>query len=64
VAFTTWHEGAAAILYGRARELPDSVREARAGRSGTARRVVALEVSLTGVYAMRAPTMSSSDISD
>lgn len=56
VAFTTWHEGAAAILYGRAREVPDSLREARAGRSGTARRVVALEVSLTRVYAMRAPT--------
>ena len=55
VAFTTWKDGAAAILYGRAREVPGSLREARAGRSGTPRRVVTIEVALTRVYAMRAP---------
>jgi Pyridoxamine 5'-phosphate oxidase len=54
VAFTTWKDGAAAILYGRAREVPGSLREARAGRSGAARRVVTIEVRLTRVYAMRA----------
>ena len=56
VAFTTWSpDGAAAIVYGRAREVPDSLREARAGRSGQPRRVVSVEVALTRVYAMRAP---------
>jgi hypothetical protein len=55
VAFTTWKDGAAAILYGRAREVPGSLRDARAGRSGTPRRVVTIEVTLTRVYAMRAP---------
>jgi hypothetical protein len=55
VSFTTWKDGAAAILYGRAREVPGSLREARAGRSGTPRRVVTIEVALTRVYAMRAP---------
>ena len=55
VSFTTWKDGAAAILYGRAREVPGSSREARAGRSGTPRRVVTIEVALTRVYAMRAP---------
>ena len=55
VAFTTWKDGAAAILYGRAREVPGSLREARAGRSGAPRRVVTIEVALTRVYAMRAP---------
>jgi hypothetical protein len=55
VAFTTWKDGAAAILYGRAHEVPGSLREARAGRSGTPRRVVTIEVALTRVYAMRAP---------
>ena len=55
VAFTTWKDGAAAILYGRAREVPGSLREARAGRSGTPRRVVTIEVALTRAYAMRAP---------
>jgi len=58
VAFTTWKDGAAAILYGRAREVPDSLRDARAGRSGTARKVVTIEVRLTRVYAMRAPEKS------
>jgi hypothetical protein len=55
VAFTTWKEGAVAILYGRARELAGSLRDARPGRSGTPRRIVTLEVTLTRVYAMRAP---------
>ena len=55
VAFTTWKDGAAAILYGRAREVPGSLREARPGRSGAARRIVTIEVALTRVYAMRAP---------
>jgi hypothetical protein len=57
VAFTTWREadGAAAILYGRAREVPGKLREARAGRSGKPRRVVEFEVELTRIYAMRPP---------
>jgi hypothetical protein len=55
VAFTTWRDGAAVICYGRARELPDSIADARPGRSGKPRRVVAVEVRLTRVYAMRAP---------
>jgi hypothetical protein len=54
VAFTTWKDGAAVILYGRAREVPDSLRDARAGRSGATRRIVTIEVALTRVYAMRA----------
>jgi hypothetical protein len=58
VAFTTWKDGAAAILYGRAREVPDSLRDARPGRSGARRRVVTIEVALTRVYAMRAPERS------
>ena len=56
VAFTTWSaDGAVAILYGRAREVPGSLRDARPGRSGKPRRVVSLEVALTRAYAMRAP---------
>ncbi len=55
VAFTAWKDGAAAIVYGRAREVPDSLRDARSGRSGRPRRVVTIEVALTRVYAMRAP---------
>jgi hypothetical protein len=58
VAFTTWKDGAAAIVYGRAREVPNSLRDARPGRSGTPRRVVTIEVALTRVYAMRAPERS------
>ncbi|MEW6267937.1 MAG: pyridoxamine 5'-phosphate oxidase family protein [Thermodesulfobacteriota bacterium] len=58
VAFTTWKDGAVAILYGRAREVQDSLRPARPGRSGAARRVVTVEVALTRVYAMRAPARS------
>jgi hypothetical protein len=55
VAFTTWRDGAVVMLYGRAREIPNSVRDARPGRSGRPRRVVAMEVALTRVHAMRAP---------
>ena len=55
VAFTTWSDGAVVILYGRAREVPNSVRDTRPGRSGRARRVVAIEVALTRVHAMRPP---------
>jgi hypothetical protein len=58
VAFTTWKDGAAAILYGRAREVGGSLRDARAGRSGAPRRVVTIEVRLTRAYAMRAPERS------
>jgi hypothetical protein len=54
VAFTTWKDGAAAIVYGRAREVPGSLRDARPGGGGAARRVVTIEVALTRVYAMRA----------
>jgi hypothetical protein len=53
VAFTTWGlDGAAVIAYGRAREVPDSLRDARPGQSGKPRRVVTLEVRLTRVYAL------------
>jgi predicted pyridoxine 5'-phosphate oxidase superfamily flavin-nucleotide-binding protein len=55
VSFTTWKDGAVAILYGRAREVPGSLRETRPGRSGKPRNVVTIEVELTRVYAMRAP---------
>jgi pyridoxine/pyridoxamine 5'-phosphate oxidase len=55
VGFTTWKEGAVAILFGRAREVPGSEQEARPGRSGKPRRVVTVEVRLTRVYAMRPP---------
>ncbi len=58
VALTTWREdGAAAILYGRASEVPGSLREARAGRSGKPRRVVELAIKLRRVYAMRPPDL-------
>ena len=56
VAFTTWRpDGAAAIVFGRAREVPGSERDARPGRSGKPRRVVEMHVELTRIYAMRAP---------
>ena len=55
VAFTTWRvDGAAAIVYGVAREVAGSLRPARAAQSGKARQVIELEVKLTRVYAMRA----------
>jgi len=60
VAFTTWRaDGAVAILYGRAREVPSSLRPARPGQSGRPRRVVTIEVQLTRIYAMRAPERES-----
>jgi hypothetical protein len=53
VAFTTWNaDGAVAILYGRAREVDGSLREARPAQSGRNRRVVEFEVTLTRVHAM------------
>jgi Pyridoxamine 5'-phosphate oxidase len=56
VAFTTWRaDGAAAIVYGVAREVAGSLRPARAGQSGKARQVVELEIELTRVYAKRPP---------
>jgi hypothetical protein len=56
VAFTTWGAGGAAvILYGRATEVPGSLRDARPGRSGKPRKGVELAVRLTRAYAMRAP---------
>lgn len=56
VAFTGWAPGGGAvILYGRAHEVPGSLRESRSGRSGTPRQVVSIEVQLTRVYAMRPP---------
>ncbi len=61
VAFTTWRaDGAVAILYGRAREVPSSLRPARPGQSGRPRRVLTIEVQLTRIYAMRAPERESS----
>jgi len=55
VSFTSWNaDGAVAILYGRARELEDSLRPARPSQSGRERRVVEVEVRLTRIYAMGA----------
>jgi hypothetical protein len=54
VAFSTWGpHGAAAIVYGVAREVPDSLRESRPGASGSARRTVALDIEVTRIYAMK-----------
>ncbi len=54
VSFTTWGpHGAAAIVYGRARELPDSLRETRPGATGAARRTVALDIEVKRIYAMK-----------
>jgi Pyridoxamine 5'-phosphate oxidase len=56
VAFTTWRaDGAAAIVYGVAREVAGSLRPARAAQSGNPRQVIELEVKLTRVDAMRPP---------
>lgn len=55
VGFTTWRDGAVAVVYGRAREVPNSLRPTRPGRSGAERCIVEIEVQLTRVYAMRAP---------
>jgi hypothetical protein len=55
VALTTWGaHGAAAIVHGIAREIPDSLRETRPGASGAARRTVALEIEVTRIHAMKA----------
>jgi hypothetical protein len=55
VALTTWGEGGAvAIVYGRAHEIPNSLRESRPGATGAARRTVALEIEVTRIYAMKA----------
>jgi len=54
VAFTTWGpHGAAAIVYGHAREIPDSLRETRPGATGRLRRTVALDIEVTRIYAMK-----------
>jgi Pyridoxamine 5'-phosphate oxidase len=56
VGFSSWRaDGAAAIVYGKARELAGSLRPARPGRSGQPRQVVAIEVAITRIYAMRSP---------
>ncbi len=62
VALTTWGaHGAAAIVYGRARELPNSLRDTRPGATGAARRTVALDIEITRIYAMKGREMGSSD---
>jgi hypothetical protein len=55
VAFTTWGpHGAAAIVNGIAREVPDSLRETRPGATGRQRRTVAFDIEVTRIYAMKA----------
>jgi Pyridoxamine 5'-phosphate oxidase len=62
VALTTWGpHGAAAIVYGRAREIPNSLRETRPGATGTARRTVALDIEITRIYAMQGRGPVTSD---
>ena len=57
VCFTTWGpHGAAAIVHGIAREIPDSLRDTRPGASGRPRRTVALEIEVTRIYAMKPRT--------
>jgi Pyridoxamine 5'-phosphate oxidase len=57
VSLTTWGEhGAAAIVHGIAREIPDSLRDTRPGATGNARRTVALEIEVTRIYAMKGRT--------
>jgi hypothetical protein len=54
VALTTWGpNGAAAILYGVAREVDGSARETRPGATGRPRRTVALEIEVTRIHAMK-----------
>lgn len=54
VALTTWGpHGAAAIVHGIAREVPDSLRDTRPGANGQPRRTVALEIEVTRIYAMK-----------
>ncbi len=53
VALTTWGaSGATAIIYGTARELPNSLRETRPGATGAQRRTVALDIEVRRIYAM------------
>jgi hypothetical protein len=60
VSFTTWNgEGAAVLLYGRAREIEGSLRPARPSQSGRERRVVTVEVKLMRVHAMGAKKVCS-----
>jgi pyridoxamine 5'-phosphate oxidase-like protein len=60
VAFSTWRaDGAAAIVYGVAREVEGSLRPARDAPGGKPRQVIELEVRLTRVYAMRPPDRST-----
>jgi len=62
VALTTWGpHGAAAIVHGRARELPDSLRTTRPGATGTTRRTVALDIEVTRIYAMKARAPETGD---
>ena len=54
VALTTWGpNGATAIVYGRARELPGSRRETRPGATGAPRCTVALDIHVTRIYPMK-----------
>jgi hypothetical protein len=62
VALTTWGpHGAVAIVYGRARETPNSLRETRPGATGTPRRTVALDIEITRIYAMKGRETVASD---
>ncbi len=55
VALTTWGPGgAAAIINGRAHEIPDSEKDTRPGASGEERRTVGLEIEIHGIHAMKA----------
>lgn len=60
VSFTGWDgKGAVVILYGRAKEIEGSLRDARTTSEGTPRRVVEVQVEISRIYAMRAPQASS-----
>ena len=62
VSFTTWNaDGAVAILYGRAREVPGSLRPARPSQSGRERQVVEVEVKLTRIHAMNPQKVCAAD---
>ncbi len=55
VALTTWGPGgAAAIVYGRAREIEGSEKATRPGASGAERKTVALAIDVHRIYAMKA----------
>ena len=54
VALTTWAaNGATAIIYGRARVLPNTLKDTRPGATGRERKTVALEIDIHRIYAMR-----------